>query len=176
MKLFFFIIVILFSLTACENHDEQKKYLSKLAKDTATFTNIQWIDSLQDIGVVEAGKKTEIRFRFKNVGQKPLLIISAEPGCGCTIADYPKEPIAPAAEGIITAAYNVNAGTSGEFRKNIHVTTNTKGTQSHYIYFYGKIKNDKDSTITLKNIDTAELRQHISYELKRNLLLKSTKN
>jgi hypothetical protein len=175
MKACFLIIVIFITFTACQNKDSQKKDLSALGRDTASFTNIQWIDSLKDIGVVEAGKKNEIKFRFKNTGQKPLLIISAAPGCGCTVADYPKEPIAPAAEGTITAAYNVTTGTMGQFRKNIHVTTNTRGSESHYIFFYGRIKNDKDS-VASKNINATNFKKRISIELSRNLLLKQTKN
>ncbi len=175
MKIYFFIIVVFFSFTACQNQDNQQKDVSALAKDTLNFTTIQWIDSLKDIGAVEAGKKTEITFRFRNTGKKPLFIISAEPGCGCTVADYPKKPIAPGDEGCITAAYNVTNGTIGEFRKNIHVTTNTTGTQSHYIYFYGSIKNETAS-IAAKSIDTAKMGKRLSKELNRNLLLKPTKN
>ena len=175
MKIYFSIIVIFFSFAACQSHDDQQKDVAAIAKDSSNYTTIQWIDSLKDIGAVEAGKKTEITFHFKNTGSKPLFIISAEPGCGCTVADYPKKPIAPLQEGFITAAYNVTNGTTGEFRKNIHVTTNTPGTQSHYIFFYGSIKNDKDSTAA-KNIDSAKLKKRISQELNRNLLLKPTKN
>lgn len=151
MKVYFIVIAAIVSLTACQNQDVKKKDLSRIAEDSTNFTSIQWLDSLKDIGTVDAGKKAEIKFRFKNTGEKPLFIISAVPGCGCTIADYPKEAIAPGREGLITAGYNVNTETKGEFRKNIHVTTNTKGTTDHYIYFYGAIKNEGDSTTSKKN-------------------------
>ncbi|GEO11316.1 DUF1573 domain-containing protein [Segetibacter aerophilus] len=175
MKPYIFLIAASVAFIACQNQDVKKKDLSVLVNDSTKFTNIQWIDSLKDIGAIEAGKKTEIKFRFKNTGTKPLFIISAEPGCGCTIADYPKEAITPNSEGVITASYNVNSGTTGDFRKNIHVTTNTNGTTSHYVYFYGSIKNAGDTTPGRK-IDTAMLNALKSKELKRNLLLKPTKN
>jgi hypothetical protein len=175
MKIYLFIIAVFVSLAACQNNDVKKNDLTGLVKDSTKFTNIKWIDSLKDIGVVEAGKKTEIKFRFKNTGTKPLFIISAQPGCGCTVADYPKEAIAPNGEGTITAAYNVNAGTTGEFRKNIHVTTNTNGSTSHYVFFYGSIKNPADSATNNKP-DSSALQALRSKELKKNLLLKPTKN
>ena len=175
MKVYLFITTILVFFAACQNGDVKKNDNASLVKDTARFTSIRWLDSVKGIGTVEAGKKVEIKFRFKNAGKRPLFIISAEPGCGCTVADYPKEAIAPGAEGLITAAYNIHAGTTGEFRKNIHVTTNTVGTTSHYIFFYGNIKNEGDSTTT-KRIDTATLNAVKAKELKRNLLLKPTKN
>lgn len=174
MKVYFFIIAALTSIASCQNQDVKKRDLTAIAKDTTRFTTIKWIDSLKDIGTVPAGKKAEIKFRFKNTGDKPLFIISAEPGCGCTVADYPKQAIAPGAEGLITAAYDVHAGTEGEFRKNIHVSTNTKGATSHYIFFYGVIKKEGDTAS--KKIDTAALSAIKAKELKRNLLLKPTKN
>src|SRR5437870_9123303 len=115
MKIYLFIIAAFISLTACQNQDVKKKNILAVAKDTTNYTTIKWIDSLKNIGTVEAGKKAEIKFRFKNTGAKPLFIISAEPGCGCTVADYPKEAIAPGGEGLITAAYDVHTGTEGEF-------------------------------------------------------------
>ncbi|MDQ6814520.1 MAG: DUF1573 domain-containing protein [Bacteroidota bacterium] len=175
MKAYFFIIATLLLLGACKNLDVKRKDVSNLASDTAKFTNIKWIDSLKDIGAVEAGKKTAIQFRFKNIGKRPLFVISAQPGCGCTVADYPKEAIAPGDEGIITAGFTVNAGTTGDFRKNIHVTTNTNGSTSHYIYFYGVIKSAGDTLLSARP-DSNTLNNLQSKELKRNLLLKPNKN
>ena len=175
MRIYFIIIATFVSFTACQNQDVKKKQADALVKDTTGYTTIAWIDSVKNIGTVEAGKKAEIKFTFKNTGTKPLFIVSAQPGCGCTVADYPKEAIAPGATGLITAAYDVHAGATGEFRKNIHVTTNTKGTTNHYIYFYGAIKNASDSAVQTKT-DSAALNAIKSKELKRNLLLKPTKN
>jgi hypothetical protein len=176
MKICLFFITTIIAFTACKNEDVKKKGSQVSVNDTTKFTNIKWIDSLKDIGFVEPGKKTEINFKFKNTGTRPLFIISAEPGCGCTVADYPKGAILPGAEGVITAAYNVTSGTTGAFRKNIHVTTNTIGSTSHYVYFYGAIKTAGDTTTTRRKIDTAVLNTLKSKELKRNLLLKPTKN
>jgi hypothetical protein len=52
----------------------------------------------------------------------PLIINSVRPSCGCTVADYPKEPIAPGKSGKINVTYN--AASSGSFTKSITVTTN----------------------------------------------------
>lgn len=107
--------------------------------DTASFTTIQWIDSVKDVGPVPFGKTEHIDFRFKNVGSYPLYIVSVVPGCGCTVADYPKEAIAPGGTGIITAAFDTRKGSEGDFRKNLMVTTNTKGQPNYVLYFSGSI-------------------------------------
>lgn len=130
------------SFTSCQS-DETK--MSGIAGDTNNYTTIKWIDSVKNIGTVNAGTTTEIKFRFKNTGEKPLYIIAARPGCGCTVADYPKEAIAAGAEGVITANYDIHKGTEGEFRKNISVTANTKGSKDYNIFFYGQIKKESDA-------------------------------
>ena len=118
---------------------------AKRLTDTTGYTTIKWIDSVVNIGLVSTGKTAEINFRFKNTGDKPLFVVDARPGCGCTIADYPKQAIAPGKEGIIKANYDVKAGTKGEFRKNIHVKTNTKDKRDTYIFFFGKVKTEGDT-------------------------------
>jgi hypothetical protein len=135
------IITAFIALGSCR--DEGVK-VATVENDSANYTTIRWLDSVKNIGGVNAGTKTEIRFRFKNTGTKPLFIIAAHPGCGCTIADYPKEAIAPNAEGVITAEFNAAKGTQGEFRKDVMVAANTKGTKYHYLFFYGNVKKDKE--------------------------------
>jgi len=143
MKIFIIIFCVIIGLTSCEGEDAK---IAKAANDTVNYTSIHWIDSIKNIGFVNAGTKTEIKFRFKNTGTKPLFIIAARPGCGCTVADYPKEAIAPNGQGIITADYNTQKGTHGEFRKNISVITNTKGSTNQNIFFYGEIKKEDNTT------------------------------
>ena len=168
MKLYLIPIIAITALASCQNNEIKQTVTGdttgnathdKLLTDTSGFTTIQWIDSVKNIGLVPAGKKAEITFRFKNTGNRPLFIVDAQPGCGCTIADYPKEAIAPGKEGVITANYDVKAGTSGEFRKNIHVKTNTKDKTDTYIFFYGQIRGEGD---TASNSDAAGIDLNIS--------------
>jgi hypothetical protein len=106
----------------------------KEALDSAKFTTIQWIDSSKNYGKIAEGQKLDVSFRFKNTGDKPLIIIDVKPGCGCTAAEPPKEPIAPGAEGVIKATFN-SQGKPGHNSKDIYVEANTKGTKSHTVHF-----------------------------------------
>jgi len=128
------------TFTACKNGNADKK-LEKVVADTANYTTIQWLDSIKNFGTINQGDKIQILFRCKNTGTKPLIIANARPGCGCTIADYTHEPIAPGAEGLVTASFDSNHGhASGEVRKTVMVTTNTKGNTEHYLIFTGEVK------------------------------------
>ncbi|MBS1564791.1 MAG: DUF1573 domain-containing protein [Bacteroidetes bacterium] len=102
--------------------------------DSSKFTSIEWLDKTKDYGKIEQGQKLEVAFRFKNTGDKPLIIESVHPSCGCTVADPPKEPIAPGAEGEIKGSFDSN-GKEGEQHKTLVVTANTKGGQQHDLTF-----------------------------------------
>lgn len=71
----------------------------KLIADTANYTTIQWLDSIVNFGSIEMGKQTQLRFRFRNTGNKPLFLAHVEAGCGCTIPNFTKGAIAPGDEG-----------------------------------------------------------------------------
>jgi hypothetical protein len=146
------LMICLFILVACnDTHDtadttasnEESKQVSNPAGDTANYTTVRWIDSVENLGVLTKGENKEISFRFVNTGDKPLFIISANPGCGCTVADYPKEPIQPGEEGTIKAGYDTKNQHVGAFHKSISVVTNTLGNASHNLVFTGEIITDE---------------------------------
>jgi len=120
----------------------------KVAADSSNYTTVKWIDSIVKFGTINKGDTISIKFRCLNTGNKPLVLVNVRPGCGCTVADYSKEPIAPGAEGLVTAFFDSKkVGTSGDVRKTIIVNTNTKNGTEHYLYFEGSINgggtNDK---------------------------------
>ena len=127
------LIALLFSalvfMAACQNQAQEK-----LTVDQNTVTSIQWLDSSLDKGTITEGQKIEIAFRFKNTGNKPLVIRSVTPGCGCTDADFPKEPITPGGEGVIKATFN-SEGRPGLNNKSISVFANTEGREQHTLTF-----------------------------------------
>lgn len=85
-------------------------------------SGIAWTETTLDFGKIEQGKPVTAEFEFKNPSMVPLIISSVRPTCGCTIADYPKEPVQPGKSGKIAVTYN--AASSGFFQKSIVVTTN----------------------------------------------------
>jgi hypothetical protein len=53
-----------------------------------------------------------------------LIITSAKGSCGCTIPEYPTDPIAPGEEGIIDVVFNSD-GKSGQQNKKVTIVANT---------------------------------------------------
>jgi hypothetical protein len=133
-------ILLLFSATLVTTFlagcggDNRAIAMQQVMRDSARYTSIQWLDSTKDFGAIPEGQKVEVAFRFRNTGSTPLVITQVRPSCGCTIAEQPKEPIAPGAEGHISAVFN-SQGHAGVNRKTLFVTANTKGSQNYSLHF-----------------------------------------
>ncbi len=78
-----------------------------------------------DFGRVVAGTKVEHIFTFKNTGKAPLLIQQASASCGCTVPQWPREPIAPGAAGEIRVAFD-SEGREGVQNKIVTILANTQ--------------------------------------------------
>lgn len=86
-----------------------------------------------DFGIIEEGPKVTTDFVFRNDGTEPLVLSNVKASCGCTVPDWPKEPILPGEEGMIKVTYNT-ANRKGGFNKSITVTSNaTEPTKVVYI-------------------------------------------
>lgn len=72
-----------------------------------------------NLGQVKQNEPATGSFTITNISNKPLVIEQANPACGCTVADYTKEPIAPGKTGFIKATYN--AANAGTFYKTVTV-------------------------------------------------------
>lgn len=83
-----------------------------------TFTN----DSF-DFGDIKEGAVVKTKFEFKNTGNTPLIISQVITSCGCTAPEWPKEPIAPGATGVINVQFD-SKHKSGVQRKSITVLSN----------------------------------------------------
>jgi len=92
--------------------------------DTVNVAKISFTEQVYDYGTVKAGDQVEHTFKFKNTGVAPLIIEGAKSTCGCTVPQYPKEPIAPGETGEIAVKFN-SKGKSGRQRKPVNITANT---------------------------------------------------
>lgn len=144
MKPAIFILLSAFIVCACNNKEKLNDSKNdtaaalKTKADTTSYTEIQWLDSIIDFGTMKTEDSMHFKFRFKNTGSKPLLISDAEPACGCTVTDYPKDPIMPGKTNFISATFNSNFSVGPVF-KTITVTANTKNNSQHVLLLHGEI-------------------------------------
>lgn len=125
-------------MASCGNADTNASHhdaLVKAASDTANFTSIQWLDATnQQLGKVNEGQVVEISWRFKNTGNKPLIITNATASCGCTVAEKPEAPVAPGEESTIRAKFDSH-GRVGAQNKEVYVQANTREQAAHRLTF-----------------------------------------
>jgi hypothetical protein len=74
----------------------------------------------------EENPKVTCTFKFTNTGDKLLVIHQAIASCGCTVPQYPKEPIKPGEGGEIVVTYDGTGKFPGHFKKSITLRTNAK--------------------------------------------------
>lgn len=76
-------------------------------------------------GNIKQGDKVDHDFYFTNVGKEPLIITDARGSCGCTVPEWPKEPIKKGEKGKIHITFN-SAGKMGLQDKTVTITSNAK--------------------------------------------------
>ena len=136
MKQFFILLIAAFVAVSCNQNDAKSPAAKQQAmSDSANYTTLQWVDSAaQDLGTITQGQILEVSWRFKNTGNKPLVVSSVSASCGCTVAEKPEQPVAPGATGLIKAKFDSN-GHENEQHKEVYVTANTQGTTTHNLSF-----------------------------------------
>lgn len=81
-----------------------------------------------EFGKITQGESASYEFKFKNTGKEPLIITSASGSCGCTVPDWPKDPIKPGGSASIKVTFN-SAGKMGGQDKTVTIVSNaTEGT------------------------------------------------
>ncbi len=77
-----------------------------------------------DFGTINQGDKVNYTFSFTNTGKNDLIISNAVGSCGCTVPEYPKEPIKPGKQGKMKVSFD-STGKSGMQSKTVTVNANT---------------------------------------------------
>ncbi len=99
------------------------------AKPTGPVTTVAYEETSYNYGKVVDGDVVKHVYKFKNTGKEPLIISDAKGSCGCTVPQWPKDPIAPGATGEIKVEFN-SKGKQGPQEKKVTVTANTNPAQS----------------------------------------------
>lgn len=77
-----------------------------------------------DYGTIAKGADGVRVFEFTNTGNAPLIITKVTSSCGCTVPNWPKDPIMPGKSGEIKVKYDTNR--VNPIRKTITVISNAE--------------------------------------------------
>ncbi|MBQ8241519.1 MAG: DUF1573 domain-containing protein [Bacteroides sp.] len=87
---------------------------------------IKFEKTSHNFGSFPETEKVTCTFKFTNTGDNLLVIHQAIASCGCTVPQYPKQPIKPGESGEIKVTYDGSGKFPGHFKKSITLRTNAK--------------------------------------------------
>ncbi len=143
-KSFLFILSMAFALASCQNATQNTDGSTNAdpaaqsvspevvnnpmtAADTKSeekLPEFSFDNDAHDFGKTKQGDKVNYDFKFKNTGKGDLVITTASGSCGCTVPDWPKQPIKPGETGAIKVEFN-SAGKQGMQRVTVTIIANT---------------------------------------------------
>lgn len=85
---------------------------------------ISFDKTTHDYGTVTKGGDGTCEFKFKNTGVEPLILSNVSSSCGCTVPEWPREPILKGKSASIKVKYDTNR--IGPINKTVTVMSNAK--------------------------------------------------
>jgi hypothetical protein len=125
-------IVALFAAISCS---QTPKSSAKNEEAVIKFETTE-----HDYGTIPYKGDGTYEFVFKNTGKTPLVLKNVRSSCGCTVPEWPKEPINKGEQGKIKVSYNTRI--SGTFAKSISVYSNV-GEAPVVLVIKGKVESAK---------------------------------
>jgi hypothetical protein len=107
------------------------------AAPTGPTTTVDFKETTFDFGTVVSGEKVSHVYSFTNTGSEPLIISNAKGSCGCTVPNWPKEPIAVGGTGEIEVVFD-SKNKKGPRNQKVTITANTDPPQT-FIYLKGEV-------------------------------------
>ncbi len=130
------LLFLLLISSSCNNNGNGKLPSEVVTNpNTASGSNetylpvIEFEKDMHDFGKVIQGEKVSFGFKFKNTGNADLVIAQVNSSCGCTVPKFPKTPVKPGDENVITVMFD-SQDRKGIQNKTITVTSNCQPSNS----------------------------------------------
>ena len=101
-------------------------------------TEMTFAETSYDFGTVTEGEKVSHTYAFTNTGDEPLILSNAKGSCGCTVPQWPKEPIPVGGSGEVVVEFN-SRGKAGDRNQKVTITGNTNPAQT-IIFLKGTVE------------------------------------
>ena len=126
------LLLVSLALVSCNSSSDEKTITTDLVNSPLTANsnaekvltpNIEMLETSYDFGEMLQGESVTHDFILKNTGGADLIITAAKGSCGCTVPEWPKNPIANGEEAVIKVTFN-SAGKSGKQNKTVTLVSN----------------------------------------------------
>ena len=126
------LLLVSLALVSCSSSSHEKTITTDLVNSPLTANSkaekvltpkIEMVETSYDFGEMKQGESVTHNFILKNTGDADLIITAAKGSCGCTVPEWPKNPIAKGEEAAIKVTFN-SAGKSGKQNKTVTLVSN----------------------------------------------------
>lgn len=124
-KLFFTALVLSTAFAYAQQVQPAVNMTTPPASDNKNAPEFKFEEEEYNFGTIKQGESMTHIFTFVNSGKEPLIITNASGSCGCTVPDWPKEPIKKGEKGTIKVTFN-SAGKVGMQDKTVTIQSNAK--------------------------------------------------
>jgi len=111
---------------------------ASFAQEAVGGAEISLNKEVHDFGTLKQNGNATTEFAFTNTGTEPLIISNARGSCGCTVPDWPREPIAPGQSSAIKVKYDSKR--IGPINKSVTITSNAANSPTKVIRIKGNIE------------------------------------
>ncbi len=110
-------VLMIFALSVSAQDATTPEKPKKVKEPEITFEKL-----VHDYGQIYQNDNGECEFQFKNTGKADLILTNCRSSCGCTVPEWPRDPIAPGKKAVIKVKYNTSR--LGVINKSITVESN----------------------------------------------------
>ena len=139
MKNLVVLLALVFSVVAVSAQSEK----------AVTGPEISFQKTTHEYGTIELNGDGTYNFEFTNTGNEPLILSKPRSSCGCTVPQWPKEPILPGETNQIKVTYNTHK--AGPFNKTVTVYSNAKNKSTVLLRIKGKVEKKPEEALPAKN-------------------------
>ena len=113
--------------------------LSGFSQSTiAKGAEITFAKEEHDFGNMKQHGDASTEFKFTNTGTEPLIISNSRGSCGCTVPEWPKQPIKPGESASIKVKYDSKR--VGPINKSVTISSNAVNEPEKVIRIKGNIE------------------------------------
>lgn len=127
IQLFSLALFSVVALSSCNDAASKIKSADERAEtslvDGQAVPTFDFEQEVYNFGTITEGTVVDTVFHFTNNGEGPLIINSAQGSCGCTVPDWPRQPIAPGESGVINVQFN-SQNRGGHNEKTVTIISN----------------------------------------------------
>ncbi len=107
-----------------------------------------------DYGTIYVNGDGNCAFTFTNTGTEPLILSDVRAGCGCTVPEWPREPVLPGKSAVIKVKYTT-VSTPHQINKSIVVTSNSVDNSTVVLRIIGQVVQPPSEFTPEKTLDKA---------------------